>query len=135
MTLVLDTNALLWLREGSPKLGIRARTIADDALQDGELYVSAFSFWEVAMLVAKQRLELIGSVSSWRERVLADGVREIPVSGEIAIASAEFVGGMPDDPADRIITATAINIGGTLMTADAKLLRWNGALDRHDARI
>ena len=135
MPLLLDTNALIWLREGNLQLGSRAKALSDEALFNGELYVSAFTFWEVGMLVAKRRLEIYGSLGSWRESVIAGGMREIPVSGIIAIASTEFRADFPNDPADRIIAATTMSIGATLVTADGRLLRWDGELDRHDARV
>ena len=132
--LVLDTNALIWLREGSSELGDRAKALTDKALYRGDLYVSTISFWEVGMLVAKRRMEIMGSVWSWRDRIIADGAKEIPISGPIAIASTEFGEGLPADPADRIIVATAMTIGGSLLTSDVPLLRWDSELVRHDAR-
>jgi PIN domain nuclease of toxin-antitoxin system len=38
------------------------------------------------------------------------------------------------DPADRSIVAVARNAGLTLVTADGKILGWQGQLDRLDAR-
>ena len=38
------------------------------------------------------------------------------------------------DPADRFIVATAMATGATLVTADHRILRWPGTLNRHDAR-
>ncbi len=135
LTVVLDTNALIWLRSAHPRLGMRAREILDEATRNGMLYVSAFTFWEVAMLVSKGKLDFVSSANAWRERVIADGIQELPLTGEIAVASVELFGDMPNDPADRIIVATAMTFGATLVTADGKLLRWDGPLDRHDARI
>ena len=40
---------------------------------------------------------------------------------------------MHGDPADRIIVATAME-GHRLVTADERILRWDGDLDRLDAR-
>jgi hypothetical protein len=34
-----------------------------------------------------------------------------------------------------LIVASARALGGTLITADEKILAWPGALDRHDARL
>lgn len=135
MPLVLDTNALIWLRDGHPQLGMRAKEMADEAIRNGMLYVSAFTFWEVAMLASKGKLDFFGSANAWRERVIADGVQELPLTGEIAVVSVELFGDMPNDPADRIIAATAMTLSATLVTADGKLLRWDGPLNRHDARV
>jgi PIN domain nuclease of toxin-antitoxin system len=64
--------------------------------------------------------------------MLAAGIRELPLTGEIAI----LAGGLESlhgDPADRIIAATAIAHDATLMTADEKLLQWRHPLKRQDA--
>lgn len=44
-----------------------------------------------------------------------------PVSAEIAQLAGSFGDEMHGDPADRIIAATAITLGGTVLTADEKL--------------
>ena len=54
--ILLDTHALIWLDQNEPTLGPVARQRADTALKDHCLTVSAISFWEIAMLVAKGRL-------------------------------------------------------------------------------
>ena len=51
------------------------------------------------------------------------GIQEHAVDGELAIAAAE----LPDthgDPADRMLVATAVERGFTLLTADETLLAW-----------
>jgi PIN domain nuclease of toxin-antitoxin system len=60
------------------------------------------------------------------------GLRELPVTGDIAILVAKLEG-LHGDRADRIIAATAIAHDATLMTADDKLLRWRHRLKRHEA--
>ncbi len=124
MTL-LDTHALLWLTEGSPELGPGARAAADAALAEGRLCVSAISFWEVAMLRAKRRIELNQTVAARRERVLSMGLQEVPVDGTIGITAATLEG-LHDDPADRLIVATATRRGAVLITADRLILEWGG---------
>ena len=57
--IVLDTHVLLWLAEDHPRLGRRASRLADAALHREELHVSAISFWEIAMLVARLTLQTI----------------------------------------------------------------------------
>ena len=133
MWVILDTNALIWFADGDDNLGPTSRRLIDQSLWEGELLVSAFSFWEMGMLVAKGRLIMEDTVRSWRQATLEIGVDEIPLSGDIGILSTELEG-LPNDPADRIIVATAMTIGATLVTADGKLLRWDGELERQDAR-
>ena len=133
MSVLLDTNALIWLLLDIHRLGPETRQLADSALFDSELLVSAFSFWEVSMLMQKNRMDIEQDMSEWRDAVLDMGVREIARSGDIGILSTEL-DGLPADPADRIIVATALAHEATLVTADARILDWRGTLDRHDAR-
>ena len=131
---VLDTHVLVWLLMQDTRLGTAARRLADEALTEESLLVSAMSFWEVAMLVQKGRLDVGGPVGAWRRFVLERGVEEVAVSGDVAVWSVNLEG-LPSDPADRIIAATALARRGTLLTADKWMLKWSGGLSLRDARL
>ena len=128
---IADTHALVWLWTGDNQLGPNARTTIDGALRDGDLAVSAMTFWEVAMLRAKNRLDFPEDVTAWRQELLGQGLIEIPVDGEIGIR-ANALTDFHADPADRIIVATAMN-GHQLVTADHRILNWPGGLQCLDA--
>ena len=132
--IILDTHVLIWLVEGRDELGQSARRIVDKGAKADQLSVSAISFWEIAMLRHRGRLRVAQPLNTWRLQVLQLGVLEIPVNGEIGIAAAAIPDFHPD-PADRIITATAILHRATLVTADDRILSWPGSLPRQDARI
>jgi PIN domain nuclease of toxin-antitoxin system len=95
---------------------------------------SAISLWEIGMLQQKNRLNVIPNLtaSQWRECLLAQGLREIPVDSVIAARAGELPD-MHGDPADRIIVATALE-GHLLITSDRRILDWPHELDRFDAR-
>ncbi len=130
---VLDTHVLVWLLFGTTDLGAETRRLARQALADDSLWVSAISFWEVALLNRRDRLTVGQAPEAWRRSVLRSGVVEIPVAGEIGIVAAEL-DDFHRDPADRIIAATTVVHGATLITADSRILEWPGTLGRHDAR-
>ena len=131
--ILLDTHVLLWMRLDRPRLGRRTREVIERAWPGGAAAVSTLTFWEVGMLLQKGRLDLDISVVRWRTDLLADGLLEIPVSGEIA-TRAGLIPDMHGDPADRIIAATAMALENCqLVTADQRLLDWPGQLDRLDA--
>lgn len=134
MSVVLDTNALIWLLEHNSRLGRLATREIDDALRTSRVVVSATSFWEVAVLVAKQRIALKRPVDHWRADALRLGIDEIAIDGAIAIESG-MLSGLPLDPADRFIVATALKLGASLVTSDARLLAWKGPLACIDARV
>ena len=134
MPILLDTHTLVWLIDGNERLGQQSRQLVDTALRDDIVTTSAISFWEIAMLEERGRLALSLPVEDWRQRVLDAGVVEIPISGDIGIAAVKLKD-FHSDPADRIITATAIINSAQLLTADTNILAWNGNLDRHDASV
>ncbi len=130
--LLLDTQALVWSRLGNRSLGRRAAEHIEHALRTGDAAVSAMTFWEIALLRSKDRMELVDDVSVWRAELLDAGLVEIPLDGEIGIR-ANLLPNFHNDPADRIIVATAL-AGHQLMTSDRRILRWNGNLNTLDAR-
>lgn len=131
--ILLDTHVLLWLVSGSERLGRSAKRRCDELTRRQEIFVPAASFWEIAMLVQKNRIKLPSSPSTWRSEILNAGLIEIPLDGATAIAAPS----LPDfhaDLADRFIVAAALKSGMTLLTADEQILEWRGDLSRQDAR-
>jgi PIN domain nuclease of toxin-antitoxin system len=116
------------------RIGSSARHLADAAIVTGDLAISAISFWEIALLVRKERLRLSHSLDVWRRDLLEHGVIELPLGGATCIAAAQLEH-FHADPADRLIVATVQELGATLVTADEKILAWPGRLDRRDARV
>jgi PIN domain nuclease of toxin-antitoxin system len=132
--ILLDTHVALWLTADSSSLGRRSRRIAGQAAAGDELAISAVSFWEIALLIAKGRLRPPETAKDMRRRILDEGAIELPLTGEIAILAAELEG-LHADPADRFITATAIIHDATLVTADERLLNWRHKLRRQNAEM
>lgn len=131
--ILLDTHALVWMDADDRNLGRAARRALEAQWSAQQVGVSAISFWECAMLCAKGRLELPRATRNWRSELIAAGLVEFPVDGEIAVLAAEL-DELHGDPADRFIAATAIRHGATLLTADARLLAWKHRVKRQDAR-
>lgn len=113
---------------GDARFGAGARRATDKALAAGDAGVSAISFWEIAMLLDKGRLELPWAPEALRRYVLYHGLTEIPVDGDIALR-AGFLTELHGDPADRTIVSTALE-GHCLVTADRRLLNWTGQIQR-----
>lgn len=130
--ILLDTHAAIWFANDDVRLGRASQALSDAALLEDALAVSAVTFWEIALLASKQRLDLRDSPAALRDQLLDGGLVELPLTGDIALLSVELPG-LHADPADRFIAATAITFGATLMTADEKLLGWRHELPRQDA--
>jgi PIN domain nuclease of toxin-antitoxin system len=121
--LLLDTHAAVWITEGLP-LAAGATEAIDAAYRAGSaIFVSAISAWEVGLLVARNRIGLSARPARWFQKVLAiPGVKLAELTPDILIESSFLPGNPPRDPADRIIIATARDIGATLVTRDRLLL-------------
>jgi len=131
--ILLDTHTLVWLDEASSRLGANSINKIDEVFHQGQVAVSAISFWEVSMLIRKGRIQLDMDPSVWRQDLLDQGLVELPVNGGIGIRAASFED-FHGDPADRLIAATALLHSLTLITADEKLLACKLPIKKLDAR-
>lgn len=128
LKLLIDTHILIWLAEGTADLASASVARLEDVTRADGLAVSAISFWEVAMLQERQRITLSLPVRRWREIVLeTSGFTEAPLTGEIAIESVNLPGKFHNDPADRMLVATARLNGWTLATQDDRILSYGNA--------
>ncbi len=132
--ILIDTHTLIWLDRDDPALGQISRKLADEALHDEALAVSAITFWEIAMIVLRGRFAMDIDLERWRLDLLSLGLVELPLDGGIGLAAAHL-NDLHGDPADRFILATAKANDAVLLTADRQLLNWPGQLARHDARV
>jgi PIN domain nuclease of toxin-antitoxin system len=105
---VLDTNALIFDALQPKRLSARALRAIESATARGDIACSDISLWEIAMLVAKGRLDPGVELTRFLHDVIqARGLDVMPITPEIAVLaqSDQFTHG---DPADRIIAATAM---------------------------
>jgi PIN domain nuclease of toxin-antitoxin system len=102
LPLLLDTNAAIWLSRDELKASASEKL--DEAARMGvATYLSPITAWEVGQLVSRNRLSLGATPQRWFARILA-----MP----------------PSDPADRILLATARDLGATLVTRDRAILAY-----------
>ena len=121
--LLLDTCAVIWLSEGEKlaSSAIELLKAADDAGQF--TYISPISAWEIGQLASRGRVQLLITPQRWFARLFESrGVQLAEMSPDILITSSFLPGKPPRDPADRIIAATARDLGATLITRDRALL-------------
>lgn len=118
--IVLDTHAWVWLVSDPGQLGRGARAAVR---RDRTRGVAAISCWELAMLAARGRVELDRDPVAWMEEaLLAASAELLPLTPAVAAASA-MLEGLHGDPADRLIVATALTHGATLVTKDERIRR------------
>lgn len=123
--IILDTHILVWLLGQPHKLSKGAKQVIDKAIAKNELRVSAISIWEICMLVKKNRLKLTMDLESWIDKIEElPFLQFIPVDNKVAIKSVLLNDKLHQDPADRIIIATALIFGARLITSDKKIIRY-----------
>jgi len=120
--IVLDTHAWIWWVSNPEFLSEKAKQIIDEAVANRNVLISTISTWEVAMLVSRGRLKLTMPPDDWVAASEALPFFDfVPVSNSIALKSVQLPGVLHNDPADRIIIATAISLGAVLVTKDEKI--------------
>ncbi len=115
MSFLIDTQVFLWFETGSGRLSRRARTLIEDANEAA--YVSAASFWQIAIKRRAGKLQFKGSA---RSAAAAAGLLELGIDA----ADAETAGALDwdhRDPFDRMLMAHCLNRSLTLVTADPAL--------------
>lgn len=121
--IVLDTHVwFFWVNDSREAL-------SRDALQAIEsnetLGVSVISCWEIAMLVAKERLRLSIDVQLWVDQALKyPGIKLLNLNPQIAVLSTRLPGHFHGDPADRIIVATCMQHHVPLVSKDKRIQTW-----------
>jgi PIN domain nuclease of toxin-antitoxin system len=123
--LLWDTCTAIWIYENA-KLS-QSAVAAIDAAYAGDVpsYISPISALEIGLLCARGRLQLLITPQRWFARLFeTPGVRLAELSPDILIASSYLPGWPPRDPADRIIIATARDLGATVITRDRGLLEY-----------
>lgn len=126
--LLLDTCALIWLAHDKPV----AEGINDLLLQAVErkktVAVSAMTAWEIGLLIGKGRLPTTKSAWDWfKDAVLVGNLSIEPATPEILIAASYLPKPIHNDPADRIIIATARERRLTIITRDRAILAHGAA--------
>ena len=123
--IVLDTH--VWVRwvNNPADLSRRARAVIEKEIREKGIYLSSISALEVALLSSKGRLQLTMDARDWVARSEAlPFLQFVPVDNNIALRVTELRGPLHADPADRIIIATTLVLGATLVTKDEKLLNY-----------
>lgn len=124
---VLDTHTWIWWANQSSELSAKAGEAINKAVQAESVCISSISAWEVAMLVKRQRLVLTLDVHEWINTSAAlPFVRFVPISNDIAVAAVNLPEPLHNDPADRLIAATARALDVPLITRDRRLIDYPG---------
>ena len=123
MKLLIDTHIWLWYLQGNDRLSDNLQQIM--ASSDTELWLSPISVWETLILAEKGRIELNSEPIVWVKRYLRSlDFKEARLTYEITMRSRQLELSH-QDPADRFIAATAMELELILATVDRRLLELN----------
>ena len=121
--ILLDTHVVVWLALDQTHLSKNARAAINDARENGDgLAISDITLLELATLSRKGRIRLEISLESFLEEIEARFI-VLPISGRACARALGLPATYPKDPADRIIGATALVEGMSLLTADREIRR------------
>jgi PIN domain nuclease of toxin-antitoxin system len=121
---LLDTCAVLWIAADEIS-DATARALGESRAAGLPVYVSPVTLWEIGNLARKGRFKSIYTPAIWFERLMsAPNTVLAELTPKLLLESAFLPGNLHQDPADRIIAATAREYGYTVMTRDRPLLEY-----------
>lgn len=125
-SLLLDTHIWLWLVEGAvTRLSRAAWALLDRCAAESHLFVSDISYWELAVKASKGKLPLLSDAAGWLQRAeQAPGIRFVPITRQVLLRSTQLSGAVHNDPADRMLMATAQLLGIPLVSADRQIIAY-----------
>jgi PIN domain nuclease of toxin-antitoxin system len=118
--ILLDTHVLVWLTTEPARLSKHAISAIRRASRVGGIAISAISLWELGWLASYGRLQVTGTVEAYLDEV-SSRVSVRPITAKVAALANQFPADYSRDPCDRIIGATALAEGMTLVTKDTKI--------------
>ena len=118
MQLLLDTHTLLWFLADSPALPDPVGVWIKDPQNSAS--VSIISLWEIGIKSSIGKLPLNGTLQELADVLAFQTIHVAPIT----VAAIDRLIGMPlhhRDPFDRLLVATALTTGATLLSRDATL--------------
>jgi PIN domain nuclease of toxin-antitoxin system len=121
---LLDTHVWVWWMLGDSRLSARNRKALDDLPSGSRPGLCDISLWEVALLVQLGRLRLDDDLEDWLRIAASPATVEmLPITSGVVAEMNRLPATFHQDPADRLIVATARAAGLPLATHDARLRR------------
>jgi PIN domain nuclease of toxin-antitoxin system len=120
--ILLDSHLWWWWITGEPGPSPAQKRILARISPEEPALLSDISLWEIATLVSLGRLAVSIPLRDWLESAAAPPlVRRCAISPAVAATSATLPADFHRDPADRLIVATALVHGATLLTREKRI--------------
>src|SRR5580693_969012 len=113
--ILLDTHVVIWIAQDQQRISSRAHNAITNTREGGQgLFVSSMTLLEVARLASQKRIQLTPNLEAFLREV-ERRFAVLPITGRICVQAFEFPANYPKDPADRVIGATAVVEGLSLV--------------------
>lgn len=120
--MLLDTSVLFWMEHDPFRISETARKAIAPA--EARCFASSISALELGLKAARGLIKLPLEPENWLDEVCTRRqIEEVPVDFGIAGTSAKLPP-IHKDPFDRIIIATALRLGLTIITPDEAIRRY-----------
>lgn len=126
MSLLLDTQLVIWTTGRSSQLSARAAARIADAIQPR---FSVVSLWEIVIKAGRGRADFDYDARRVRPALLQAGYLELTVTAA-HVFEVTNLSALHGDPFDRLLLAQARSEGLTLLTTDAELARYGSPVER-----
>ena len=125
--IVIDTHIWIWYIDTPSVLSNKALTEIDNIKNQSQVVISCISTWELYMLEKKKRLKLKIPAELWVKKCeRLSFFNFLPVTNDIANIAVNLPDSLHQDPADRLIIATAKYLGVPLITKDKQIQDYKG---------
>ncbi len=119
MRVLLDTHTFLWFVLNDPQLSDWAKSLIEDPASD--VLVSPASYWEIAIKVRLNKLDLRSSYDDFMHRgIVGNDFEILPIEPR----HSSLLTTLPlhhKDPFDRLLVAQSLVEGTPLVSVDAQL--------------
>jgi len=121
---LVDTHVWIWYARGDRnRIGREVARWLQTLDEQGALHVSVMSAWEIGLLDAKGRIRLGMPVHEWMDTFFQrTRFRLLGLDLPVVLAANQLPGELHQDPADRLLVATARHHELTLLTEDHMIL-------------
>lgn len=119
--ILLDTHAWIWLLADSSMLSSSAEEAIANETGESSLLLSSISVWELFLLVKKGRLQLSVEPAAFLTITHRDRRFAIVSVDEVIARHSVELPEIHADPADRMILATAVELGTAVVSRDSRL--------------
>ena len=118
-TYLFDTHALIFWNN-KKFVSEKFVNFFDKQVQQGRLYISSISFWEIALLVKKDRIA-ISNVHAWKNEILNNTNIQLIEPSVSELIDSTLLPDYHKDPFDRLLISQANQNNLLIVTKDKKI--------------